>query len=142
MKKKMDDIIWHKGVGKNMRGENFNLCGNQGPAIFGSNKGVTCNRCRTKLHLRKLSVPEEKYTFHSNASSAEQEDRAMACVIKRNGTIVVSGNGKEAHDFLRRVIKIPAGVATLLSDVEDSIASKVTINGRRLAERLRQLLAR
>lgn len=46
---------------------------------------------------------KENFTFGSNASSVDYENAAMAWV-ERDGHTIVSGNGKEAHDFLRRVI--------------------------------------
>lgn len=45
-----------------------------------------------------------KYTFHSNASSPDKESNAMAS-IKKDGVVIVSGNGKEAHEFLRKALK-------------------------------------
>jgi len=45
---------WHKQTGKNKRDENITLCGSQGAATNIRNL-ITCNKCRVKLHMKKIS---------------------------------------------------------------------------------------
>lgn len=49
----------HKLIGKNRHDENINLCGRTG---IGTNirRAVTCNKCRIKLHMKKLADQNTK----------------------------------------------------------------------------------
>jgi hypothetical protein len=46
-------MVWHRLIGKNHREENINLCGRPGAGIT-IRRSVTCNKCRAKMHMRKL----------------------------------------------------------------------------------------
>lgn len=55
----MADIIWHRLVRYDRHGQNINLCGRQGAATTIRNY-VTCNKCRAKMHMKKIIIDKNK----------------------------------------------------------------------------------
>jgi len=51
-------MIEHKGIGIDKHGNNITLCGSQG-ATASPNRCVTCNKCRSKLHMKKIATEKQ-----------------------------------------------------------------------------------
>jgi hypothetical protein len=83
--------MWHFLIGKNKHDENINLCGRPGAAT-NMRKAVTCNKCRTRLHMKKIKLqtnnesmlacpwhcPYEECAVHANWFCKEQPCQALS----------------------------------------------------------------
>jgi hypothetical protein len=70
-------MIFHKLIGRDRKGNNINLCGRQG-AGTDVRSLITCNKCRAKMHMKKVEEPimpnTKKITVDlTNVSREEQE---------------------------------------------------------------------
>jgi hypothetical protein len=70
------------------------------------------------MQFEEAFMSVANFTFSSNASSIDHENSSMA-YVKKDGHIIVSGNGKEAHDFLRRAIKLEKDMEAKLQVEKD-----------------------